>query len=964
MEVYGRNARQELSKSAIDSPAYSLSFIVVTSRGDGPELLKCLCRILEQEPHPENIVLVLNGCTLGKQVISLLESPSANQTTIKILSIPLNVLPSEARNLGAHAALGRWIIFIDDDGFISAEYTKSLLQLLASKAFIACRGKVLPIDRNLLPPKHYDLGENIRPASLEVEGNLVFNKNAFFFIGGFDPLMYAHEGINLYERCITTMNPSWILYSPFLVLHHNPSTGVKLSDKIERNRTGRRYLKAMQKLNMISPVAPKKLIITLLNQSANENLSSVLMSLRRFDANAFKIDVLILSHDTQVALRISRPHRPFFNIKVLSQSKTIIDYLEKSENCLAVVLATCAAFPSESFYEGLPAMLLESSHELLASSGKSEGIGVYFPPASRLESIPGKASISSFISKQCSLHAKKPDKEKKAILLASFYTPDDYYKEKALSLESRLNALGIDCCIKEIRIPAGLQWPDICRKKIQYIYNAFRENCDSYHKIGWIDVDCSIDHLPGFLLDFQVDLIGFSRGFPHSSHRQRVRTRFWEPCFFVFQSNDKCQNFLQKASKLEEDATSIKATDDFFFEEAWRENREKMTYFCIPGEYSTRRASKEIIPSQYRANGIFFEFGESGNVEQFKGKVEQHAIELVGTKTPASENSGITVNPKPLESLILIAKSDKEALARPELTILNGIHEIYREQVKSLMSYEGQEFYIPLFWWIRPAPGNMGDWLSPYILHKLTGLSVAYSNANDSKLVALGSVGRYIKDHHTVWGTGISACDTSLNTNANYIAVRGPYTAKALKASGGAKVDVFGDPGILMRDIFTPIQLKNSSFKYGFVRHFIHQDVPLTFEDGIEDLNILVSSASSIENFVSRLASYTAVLTTSLHVIILCHAYHVPCRLVSLKSQVRPVHGDGIKYRDFYEGASLKPIPHATLGNRILRKDFESLVSDIFVPAFYGKDLCDSLMAAMRENPFSLMSRNEPIDGR
>ena len=89
---------------------------------------------------------------------------------------------------------------------------------------------------------------------------------------------------------------------------------------------------------------------------------------------------------------------------------------------------------------------------------------------------------------------------------------------------------------------------------------------------------------------------------------------------------------------------------------------------------------------------------------------------------------------------------------------------------------------IPLFWWIRPAPGNMGDWLSPYIIHKLTGFPVKYENTNDSKLISLGSIGKFIKDHHVVWGTGISSYDTPLNINAKYLAVRGPYTtAEALK---------------------------------------------------------------------------------------------------------------------------------------------------------------------------------------
>lgn len=953
METFGEKAREELRRITIDDHPHSLSFIVITSLGTSPALARCLSSILHQEPHPSNIVIVLNGCTLSSQTQSLLDSHSARAT---IISIPLNILPSEARNLGAHAATGGWIAFVDDDGFISTEYTSSLMRLISSKRFIACRGKVVPIDQKLSAPKHYDLGEKIKPASIEVEGNLVFNKNAFFLTKGFNPLMYAHEGRELYHRCTSFLSPECILYSPSLVLHHDPSSGDKLKSKLQRNALSRRYLNEMKNLARTSEQS-KRLIVVLVNESSSEHLASLLMSLRLLNRSQWKIDVLIVSRDTQSALDLSSLYRPLLSIKVLSQAKTAIDYLQRAEDCVAVALATCSTFPLKSFNRNLPAILRESTQELRAISGLVEGIGSYFSPGSRLQLCPGKSAIKNYIASQDSPYKSAPAKPKKPILLASFYTPDDYYRTKAIALSRRLDALRVDHCIKEISIPAGLKWPDICRKKIQHIFNAFQEGYDRYEKIGWIDADCSLEHFPSFLLDFEVDVMGFPRGFPHSAHSAKARTRFWEPCFFVFKTNAKCQNFLKKASDLEKQTISINATDDYFFEEAWRESRDKLTYFCIPGEYSTRGMREGTMRSQYRAKGIFFEFGESGNVGEFKGKVEQHDMDKDIRTTNASTNTcGIKPHAKPLETLISLAKNDQRALTRPEATILQGIHEIYREQVKSLLAYEGQEYYISLLWWIRPAPGNMGDWLSPYILHKLTGLSVAYSNTNESKLVALGSIGRYIQAHHTIWGTGISTRETVLNPNGNYIAVRGPHTAQALRSSGGRRIDIFGDPGILMKYIYTPVKLKNAAFRYGFVRHFIHQDVPLTFEDGIEDLNILVSSAASIENFVSRLASYDAVLTTSLHVIILCHAYRIPCRLVTLKSQVRPVHGDGIKYKDFYEGASLRHLPHASLGDHVSCKDFDSLVSDVFAPDSYGISLRNSLINELRNNPYSIIS--------
>jgi hypothetical protein len=260
-----------------------------------------------------------------------------------------------------------------------------------------------------------------------------------------------------------------------------------------------------------------------------------------------------------------------------------------------------------------------------------------------------------------------------------------------------------------------------------------------------------------------------------------------------------------------------------------------------------------------------------------------------------------------------------------------------------------------MHWWIRPAPGNMGDWLSPYIIQEMTGLPVKYCSANTSRLISLGSIGRYIKDHHVVWGTGISSRNTRLSDKANYLAVRGPYTAEAVKIAGGRCPSILGDPGILLKYLYTPKPIDNTVYQYGFVRHFVHQDCQLFLDDNIEDLNILVSSKRDIERFIDKLCSYKAVLTTSLHVLILCHAYRVPCRLVSLETELKAVHGDGIKYKDFYEGAGLRPVPHAQVKSRISVADVLALADDNFAPSDYGNELRESLIRHIQMAPETIL---------
>lgn len=956
IKKYGENARGKILEHKSDSYNAILSFIVVTTGSTQDKLQKCLLSILHQNHLSINLIVILNGCEANNAILSTLNEPRFSMHNIEIYKIPINIFPSEARNLGAYAASGKWIIFIDDDGLISNNYTKSLMQLIATNNFLGCRGKVVPICKDINPPEHYDLGETIKSCELNTEGNFVISKNLFLLIGGFNPIMYAHEGKNLHARCLEIVNKSYFLYSPSLVLNHNPSQGSKLHAKMQRNKLATAYLMKIGFTEAPHTTAANILIV-IMAESSKRNLATILHDLAQKNESPFKFDIIVLTNDYSSTLNIATTYRPLLNIKVLNSCQTALSYIQKKSNFIGIVLTHAREFTHEALMAIMPKLLRNEIGILKDSSTSEIGLCAYIPSTTESTSNTSLEKIKSYISSNTESLKPKILMHKKSIIFASFYTPDKYYTLKAQELTSRLDALGIDHFIKKIEIPKGLKWPAICRKKVQYIHDAFETYKDEYQKIGWIDVDCCLERLPDFLLDFDVDIIGFARGFQHSEHRKQVLTRYWEPCFFVFNTNTKCREFLKTAAKLENQAVNIEATDDYFFEEAWRKHNKILTHFCIPGEYSNRKRNTVFLKSQYRANGIFFEFGESGKVQEFKGKVKQHRPEERQSITSESDIQGIKPSANPLGDLMKIIASDKQALMRPENTILDGINEITRDQVKSLVSYKDQEYYIPLFWWIRPAPGNMGDWLSPYLINKLTGHSVEYNNMKKAKIISLGSIGRYIESHHTVWGTGISTTNTDLNPHANYLAVRGPYTSRALSQSGGPKIEVFGDPGILIKNIYSPQKLCDSPYTYGFVRHFIHQDIPLTFDEEIEDLNILLSSSSNIENFISRLASYKAVLTTSLHVMILCHAYRVPCRLVNLESEIRPVHGDGIKYRDFYEGAGLKYIPHATLGDHIYSRDFDLLVSDEFVPESYGEELSKVLTRELCKNPDAFVCR-------
>ena len=52
------------------------------------------------------------------------------------------------------------------------------------------------------------------------------------------------------------------------------------------------------------------------------------------------------------------------------------------------------------------------------------------------------------------------------VVICSFFTDDDYYRDHANNLRKNLESLGLAYELREIHKAEGDEWPDICRKKM------------------------------------------------------------------------------------------------------------------------------------------------------------------------------------------------------------------------------------------------------------------------------------------------------------------------------------------------------------------------------------------------------------------------------------------------------------------------------------------------------------------
>jgi len=555
-------------------------------------------------------------------------------------------------------------------------------------------------------------------------------------------------------------------------------------------------------------------------------------------------------------------------------------------------------------------------------------------------------------------------------IVCSFYTGDDYYKGHANRLKANLETLGIPYELREIAKNPGDDWADICRKKVGFIADVCAANPDK--KVFWIDVDCEMFSLPDFILKSTADIIGFQRGFSTpASIGYENRGRFWEPCFWGINTTIQARKMVAAAAQFEAVAT-VKATDDFFFEAAWRSISPNMTFQIIPSNCAVDKGTGSI-----ESHEVFFRFGSSGQVDNFKNKVEQHKAntkkkfnlkrevlefaKLVEEKLPDDlssrtrslvDASGVTgfltgkkhnnLNSKTVEDLLVLGKAGEIEKFNNSLSVFqstalpNRYEGAAIKAASSFLSYSSKPNTnkILLSWWENPYPGNYGDWLTPFIFNHYTSSKIIFQNltsrATKKHLVSLGSVGRFIMSSSVVVGTGVSSFKHALNSKADYVSVRGPHTAELLLRSGGPKVENFGDPGIVLSKIL-PFDRGATNGRIALIRHHTHLQAPVILPKNFDELSVLISHPDEIVSFIKKLNEYDSVVTSAMHVLITCQSYGIPCALVVFKGFEEYVHGDGIKYLDYALGAGVKEISPTPINPNLDWNEIEPLIETIQV---------------------------------
>ncbi len=212
---------------------------------------------------------------------------------------------------------------------------------------------------------------------------------------------------------------------------------------------------------------------------------------------------------------------------------------------------------------------------------------------------------------------------------------------------------------------------------------------------------------------------------------------------------------------------------------------------------------------------------------------------------------------------------------------------------------------LRLHWWT--AVPNFGDAISPVVLAHVSGREVVAAGVKKADVWAIGSLLQVVKrgfaaprDHTPlIWGTGLlhPVNGTAFLDNVKVALLRGPITAALL----GLTVDRFGDPGLLISDVWPCDRAPNG--RIGIVpHHTLLDDVILQALLESDPRYLLIDPRDPAQDVCAAIAACDHVFASSLHGLVVADAYGVP------NTWLAPVGQSRLKYLD-YAAAVGRPMP-------------------------------------------------------
>jgi hypothetical protein len=219
--------------------------------------------------------------------------------------------------------------------------------------------------------------------------------------------------------------------------------------------------------------------------------------------------------------------------------------------------------------------------------------------------------------------------------------------------------------------------------------------------------------------------------------------------------------------------------------------------------------------------------------------------------------------------------------------------------------------------WSKGGPQNTvwnwGDAINPLLFQYVAGIApeiIDFTDQTDTAhLIICGSTLKWATRGSILWGTGeIAEKMDFLQPGVRPLgvaAVRGPLTRKRLMDADISCPEIYCDPAFIFPNHYIPAPVPRR-YRLGLIPHYIDQGLPaldaFRQDDSIRIIDITQSGVPQdrrIHRFIDEVCSCDAILSSSLHGLILADAYGIPSKWMRLSGKV---FGGGFKFSDYFLG--------------------------------------------------------------
>ncbi len=192
----------------------------------------------------------------------------------------------------------------------------------------------------------------------------------------------------------------------------------------------------------------------------------------------------------------------------------------------------------------------------------------------------------------------------------------------------------------------------------------------------------------------------------------------------------------------------------------------------------------------------------------------------------------------------------------------------------------------------------------------MTNLPIRKADLHERKVLAIGSILQFAKDHDVIWGSGINGNCLDIGQyqyrKLDVRAVRGPLTKRFLEQLGVKCPEIYGDPALLIPRFFPEFR-PNPKRSYLVIPH-------ISERNRMPQSDVVIYPTEPWEVIVRKIVESRFVISSSLHGIIVAEAFGIPARLLRISE-----NESILKYQDYYLGTGRKSFRYARSVEEALR---------------------------------------------